>query len=184
MIALKPPKYTKVCCFGRVPVEKSYTDHMGTERKYVRHEKDECPYHTRAPQDKYGYTNTYICGLFGGKIGYKGYRLETCKYVFGKSKKMIKNWRPIRGIEMYLRVLAAKRQERNIERLFRDGHIGKREKNRGLKVLNTWLLGTAPTVDLDPLIKASLVRPDKKTSEQLGMHMGSPTTPGGTMLYA
>jgi hypothetical protein len=179
LIALKPPRYTKMCCHSRVPVERSYSDGSGETRTYTIYEKDECPYRVRN-QDAKNYSNQYICELFGGAVYYRGYRLDLCKFVFGKSKKMIKSWRPLKEIQVYLRTLSSKKIDYQLDRLYKDDRIGKRQLNKARKVLLGWLSGEAPLDGLDDLITKAIYDPKKTVFH---FHMGRACTEGGSMPY-
>jgi hypothetical protein len=181
LIALKPPRCTRMCCYGRVPTEHTYTDSYGGTRTYTRYEKDECPYHIRSEENQ-SWSRQYICALFGGGVGYRGTRLDLCKFVFGKSKKMIKSWRPLKEIENYITNLTVKKTTFYIDRLLQDTHINASQHKRSLKALKTWASGEANRDDLDRIITTALY--DRRRKVKIKMHMGCPTTEGGSYVYS
>jgi hypothetical protein len=180
LIALKPPKYTKMGCAACVPTEHTYSDYEGKIRTYTRREKDECPYRGQLERVNYGYE--YCCMLFGSRIGYRGYRLEICKYVFGKrSKNMIKTWRSIKGLDDFIREGVRAGQVRTIDRLRVDAHIGDSQHKKALKAIQTWFSEKGHIDDIDKLLTKAVRIPRSKLN--IRWHRHSPCTSGGSYIY-
>lgn len=184
LIALKPPKYTCLGCASISQAERSYESADGSIRSYKYREKDECPYRTTIEIKGYG-GRDHICALFGSRVGYRGQRLELCKYVFGKrSKTMIKNWRPIKQIDTYIRGLIFTSQKHYIERLYTDVHIGKAQRRSAIKALTRWVSDTTlPYSTIDDVLTQSIRKKGVKEEDSIHWSRGCPCTAGGSMLY-
>lgn len=115
LIALTPPKFTKTRCASVIQKVTSYTSPDGYTRNYTHNERQSCPY-----QKSTGSWSN-ICSLFGVHIGgYRTQRPDICCYVFGKcaSRKMIKNWRPLKQLPTFIRGLYIRYLDRMLYKSF------------------------------------------------------------------